>query len=358
MQLDGGTFRGVKSIQRKILCFVVSILLGLNGGQMDSRFVEIQKEEESPRAKLQKNLHIIRAALERFALDYEGFYPLFLAGGERYVNMLYAPEDALLYREFGGVKYRVTLLAKYGPTLPIAKRGKKDTGYCISEKTSDGEERIFCADPLLLYGYLSQYPENPYVKKEDRILFSQQSPLKFPAGGVQGNRMWDVGLGWGDAPILDIQPPRKSKPISLVGNFYYHPIFCDGFAVLKHLMALLQPESSYGRLLKRHEVCGYVLLGFAPKEEGGLDVTRVMPEKSECAVEWLPRISLARKVLTGYFSLEYDPYACLPPGDEIGKAGSGPDGESDLVAFILIGRGVERKPRSQYFPPPTTPSSP
>jgi hypothetical protein len=311
------------------------------------------KEVTDDLSRIGDILRQIQIAVERYAVDHGGTYPLFLTGGEPEYNLL-TEEKARLYKELKGTRF------PWAHTTG-SRGARADEAWC---KETDCGRR--CMDPLLAGGYLKGYPENPLASDTERYLFGAASPLNFPAGGRKGNRMWELSLGWGDTPIVALgsnQPalPRAIRRVPLAGNFYYHPVFCDAQSVAAHHHLALGDRKNDPRAANLFfDVCGYVLVGLGGVGATSLDFTHLLGGESE--IPWAPRVSLKGTVLTGYFSFEDDPYACTPsqakallsslrPGHTactearvvLGRQGSGPDGVPDGAAVILYG-GLDEPP--------------
>jgi hypothetical protein len=112
-------------------------------------------------------------------------------------------------------------------------------------------------DPMIQFSYLAEYPENPFAKRDSgmwnaSLIGGTEMTGRFPYGGLRGNKMFDLGFGWGDTPQTDyvlyttesfeeqaddgnniFADPDLDSP----GNFYYHPMFADMLPVYIHYVA-------------------------------------------------------------------------------------------------------------------------
>lgn len=298
--------------------------------------------------QVRANLHIIQMALERYAVDHDGLYPPFLTGGTWNSNLL---GEKALHKE---VVLRPGMHLTLGPPMAISKDltlpGDGTTGGAIqpvplsSDYCKGMGKGTLCADSLLVKGYLSEYPANPYAP---------------PGAAALGDPtiMHELSLGWGDGVVLEL-PPSADKtgtpaaPIpTFPGNFHYHPYYCDGMSVAAHNSAPL--VAAMRRLILTHAVCGYVLVGFGSPDDPGADATHEMPPPpsgltlrcgkdiyGDYVFPWIP----AARVLTGYFNYEPDPFRCLPATQENENipAKSGPDGRPDHIIIVVYG-GLDKK---------------
>lgn len=385
--------KGFTLIELLVVIVIISILITLAlPNYMKAR-------DKAKEAQVKAGGHIIKTALERYGVDFNGSYPLVVAGGDPYFNLLsmnlgpwtffcgwnpmglsspladhYHSNDTRTFQRHDGCTDRewciddgATLISTKVPGLPstIATRAR------------------ICMDSLLLYNYLSQYPANPFVRADRQGSFAPWSPYGgyLAYGGYYGNLMWDLGLVHGEWPWLDfwvgVDPsdhrPRYGPPnLDLPGNFYYHPIFCDGQPVATHKWALVDyngndgSNSSMGRMIFSHEVCGYILTLFGSTDTRGYDANHCAMSN---AYGWVFFDGTGIHVgPSGYFSNEPDPIAsqwvgsgqtryctgttsansfspfAVEAGDETGPQGSGPDGVPDYYIAILHG-GLDFTPK-------------
>jgi type IV pilus assembly protein PilA len=184
---------------------VVIVIIGILAAMALPNFIKAR--EKAKEAEVKSNIHAIQIALERYAVDTGGFYPLMLYGGDitDTFSKLGAPENPLT-----GDSYYIP---------------PDDPGY----QSFPGD-----LDVLIQFGYLSQYPNNPFQRTRDITKFGKlktnpaengfgpmemyiddgwarvniwaapfQRDLYYVrrlVGGEQGNLMWDVSEGQRHAP--------------------------------------------------------------------------------------------------------------------------------------------------------------
>lgn len=323
-----------------------------------------EREEE-----VKANIHTIQIALERYAVDSGGYYPLFMIGAER---------DSNIIMNFSNMRDNYTATwPTYGMT-PFCKV----TGY----NGATGITRIRqMVDPLIQWGYLSEFPVNPFARPDNGLWNSSSDGNTgatgvYPYGGFHGDKMFDLGFGWGDTPQTDFilyttesidESAGDSDPdLDAPGNLYYHPIFEDLAPVYVHYAANYGAvHLGMGNVVRNNDVVGYYLYGYgAPAhrdsfEKLGMDYFNRMP-----ASHWMPQGSLgeyqiniginlnstagaanqARVEATGYPAAEYDPWTGASPmgtnqmrtEPEKNPLISGPDGINDWV-IIEVTSGFE-----------------
>ena len=329
-------------------------------------------------AEVKSNIHAIQIALERYAVDSGGIYPTFLVGGERAGNILTS------YRDHKG--NGISVFPKDGIT-PFARTAEENLAVA-----DDGQR--FLMDPLIQFGYMADYPVNPFARRDTGMFNSLDVhglglPGIYPYGGEHGDIMFDLGFGWGDTPQTDfmLYPDESIREqaaadsggeivcdpdMDAPGNFYYHPIFQDLVPVYFHYAAkyrVVEGEdfdaSSLG--ITSHYAYGYYLYGYSRGGSsdssilGGLDFFDRMPDRNNLPEaahfleEFIPGKVLdssamvdyqVRVETTGYPRHEYDPWTGLfadginpqDPGENSDQK-SGPDGYLDWV-IIEVTSGV------------------
>lgn len=299
-------------------------------------------------------LHVIQMALERYAVAHDGLYPPFLTGGDMRDNML---SPKALHKQ---ILIRSGVSITLGPPAALSKDWKLSQNVTAESahqspplssdvcKPRDGGP--VCADPLLLEGFFSVYPANPYAPVGAAVLGSP---------GV----MHELSLGWGDGVVFELPPPTSdvkngrtpAAPVPIYpGNFYYHPYYCDGVSNAAHNTVRLGAPTA--QKVFSDAVCGYVLVGLSSPGEPGLDATGEMPlapagPTFACLRDLSNPSVFARvpgaRTLSGYFNYEADPFRCLPstPTKQSLPGGSGPDGKPDHILTILYG-GLEAPVRT------------
>jgi type II secretory pathway pseudopilin PulG len=354
-------------------------------------------------AEVKSNIHTIQIALERYAVDNCGVYPPFLCGGERDSNILWCISDNFDNNTHPNAVWPdLSYLgdSKNRGVTPYAVIRPSDGKGNYTGRFKNGYDMIN-ADPLLFFGYLSQYPRNPFAAKDAGMWNSDTKggigrPGKYPFGGYHGDIMFDLGFGWGDAPQTDfvlnvsgievadegITNAISDPDLDAPGNFYYHPLFADGIPVYFHTCQLIECISSPFNLKPDREVypedvLGFFLYGYgAPGtsdslDEAGMDLFNRMPEGftsggtpqppfpdysalTNITVKHCVNASNQKRTqTTGYNSTEYDPYTGAYP-DGINPADSaeiypvsGPDGIPDWV-IITVSAGSDNQPRTEY----------
>ena len=345
-------------------------------------------------AEVKSNIHSIQIALERYAVDTGGIYPAFLIGAEADYNVI---------------------RAQYEPQYDFyAKIASGPTPFALSRNAPVSQQNcLITMDPLIQFAYLAEYPENPFAKRDAGMWNASLTTGSgrgglFPYGGLHGDKMFDLGFGWGDTPQTDyilttdesldekqdtgavdsriIADPDLDAP----GNFYYHPIFADMLPVYVHYLADFNdvhgPDTQPGGILKSYgitsdEVIGYHLYGYGwsgnrnSNIKRGLDVFNRMPAASHGSNGkfanidkiGLPDVGLTnhldsvaigsggqkRVEATGYPSSEFDPWTYafaegIDPANPSEKQSiSGPDGIKDWV-IIEVTSFVNRSRYDKY----------
>jgi len=361
---------------------VVIVIIGILAAIALPNFIKARNKARE--AEVKSNVHAIQIALERYAVDSGGIYPPFLVGAERDSNI---------------IKCSVDLAGNGVSQFPT-------DGQTPFAKTADptltvGPENLrMLMDPMIQFGYLAEYPTNPFSRRDTGMWNSSsinQTGMTgvYPYGGVHGDKMFDLSFGWGDTPETDyvlyttesieeneaqsssgnvFSDPDLDSP----GNFYYHPIFNDLIPVYFHYAANygavhlgMQDWSNFG--ITSDEVAGYLLYGYGAAGdrdslvEGGLDYFNRMPERDNLPAEAdkLANFPIGvvldssvgasnglqqRVETTGYPSQEYDPWTgAFADGINPNDPGvidtyfkSGADGVLDWV-IIEVSSGVDVK---------------
>lgn len=360
---------------------VVIVIIGILAAIALPNFIKARNKARE--AEVKSNIHAIQIALERYATDSGGVYPPFLVGGERNSNILWCSIDDFNNGTFPNADW---------PTMSFVGFPLGITPYAIvAPKDIDGNMNgpyngydVLDGDALLCYGYLAQYPKNPFARKDaglwnaNSIGGTEMTGL-FPYGGLHGDIMFDLGFGWGDAPQTDFvlytterleenDPDVVADPdLDAPGNFFYHPMFSDGVPVYFHTQHLWQAISGDTSVqgIYGEDVMGFYLYGYgAPGDrdsivEGGQDVFNRMPggfilkapeqppfPDSSATYGQIPYHNVAggdqaRVQCTGYNSSEYDPYTgAFPDGINPRDAEeltfkSGSDGIQDWVVIVV-----------------------
>lgn len=239
---------------------VVIVIIGILAAMALPNFIKAR--EKAKEAEVKSNIHSIQIALERYAVDTGGFYPLILYGGDQ-----------------------TDTFVKLG--APPRPPGDPNAGLSYYLPPDDPGYVPFPGDVdvLVQFNYLSQYPANPFHRTRDIAKFGKLKtnpaengfgPLEmiFPpaarvniwaqpfdralyyvrreVGGARGNLMWDVSEGQRHAPwpIVVVPEPAPDPLTGYVnptvssyafegttnyrddyqfwltpGNFYYYALF-------------------------------------------------------------------------------------------------------------------------------------
>lgn len=370
---------------------VVIVIIGILAAIALPNFIKARNKARE--AEVKSNIHSVQLALERYAVDNNGVYPVYLVGGERDSNILWCSIDDTLNGTFPNASW---------PMLSLGGFPEGITPYAIvTPKDPDGNPigqfsgyDVLDGDALLVDGYLAGYPRNPFARRDSGlwnadVIGGTTMHGLYPFGGHHGDVMFDLGYGWGDAPQTDFvlyttesleenDPDVVADPdLDSPGNFYYHPMFADGVPVYFHTQHLLQSLTNPGNRAQGiygEDVLGFYLYGYgAPGDrdalvEGGQDVFNRIPEgfippnlppkapfpDSSDDFGPIPYHAVANSLqvrlqTTGYNSSEYDPYTGAYP-DGINPRDpeeltfkSGSDGIQDWV-IIVVAAGSDAAP--------------
>jgi len=359
---------------------VVIVIIGILAAIALPNFIKARNKARE--AEVKSNVHAIQIALERYAVDSGGIYPTFLVGAERESNI---------------IKCSIDLRNNGVSSFPVVG----ETPFCRTadySKEVDSVEHIrITMDPMIQFGYLSEYPVNPFARRDSGMWNSSQingtgMTGVFPYGGVHGDKMFDLGFGYGDTPQTDFvlyttesmeEGQANADPVHVFsdpdndspGNFYYHPIFNDMVPVYFHYALNYAAVYAQGQInfsdmgVTTDEAAGYLLYGYGSAGdrdslvEGGLDYFNRMPANHN-PTEGLIKSFISYGVLdssvglagqargesTGYPSSEYDPWTdAFADGinpqdpnviDQFRKSGA--DGVLDWV-IIEVSSGVDVK---------------
>jgi prepilin-type N-terminal cleavage/methylation domain-containing protein len=158
---------------------VVIVIIGILVAIALPNFIKVK--EKAKEAETKQNLHSIQLSVERYATDsQDGIYPGYLFGGDYTdsftVNQLY-----------------------------VNQSGLTATDWPVNKPQQLGSDR--CADVLILEGYMTQYPKNPFIQRGSIANTSGQWSRRlvhFGNGGTQVTRY----VGGKDASMMvDIAGP-------------------------------------------------------------------------------------------------------------------------------------------------------
>lgn len=372
---------------------VVIVIIGILAAIALPNFIKARNKARE--AEVKSNVHSIQLALERYATDNSGVYPTYLTGGERDSNILACAVGnrlgtmPLLNATWPNLIYGGNASTLPQGITPYSVVAPKDA---LGNSTGRFGNRydVIEGDPLLVYGYLSQYPRNPFARRDSGLWNSNAIGGTtmtgiYPYGGHHGDIMFDLGFGWGDAPQTDFvlyttenleenDPDSVADPdLDAPGNFFYHPTFSDGIPLYFHSQQLIRALEGgvltagiYGE-----DVLGFFLYGYGAAGdrdslvEGGQDVFNRMPAgfPDNAAQPPFPNYDAYGRVLyhgsnasgqarsqcTGYNSIEFDPYTgAYPDGldarnPDVLTVKSGSDGVQDWVV-IVVAAGSDQAP--------------
>ena len=367
---------------------VVIVIIGILAAIALPNFIKARNKARE--AEVKSNVHAIQIALERYAVDSGGIYPTFLVGAERDSNII-----KVYINLFNEGDNNVSDFPTHGMT-PFCKAYDPDGTLTVTD------ERIRVQmDPMIQFGYIAEFPTNPFARRDvgmwnSSTLEGSSMTGVYPYGGLHGDKMFDIGFGWGDSPqtdyvlyvterIEEIEAQESSEPdkiysdpdLDAPGNFYYHPIFNDMIPVYFHYAAnfgaCMQLNTDWaGWGIVSDEAAGYMLYGYGAAGdrdslvEGGLDYFNRMPIRSDLPTDVADNIEnfngvpvldssvgiagQERGEASGYPSGEYDPWTDsfadgidpMDPGVIDEESKSGADGVLDWV-IIEVSSGVDIK---------------
>jgi hypothetical protein len=189
----------------------------------------IKAREKAKEAEVKSNIHAIQIALERYSVDTGGFYPLILYGGDvtdTFVKLgspvnpdsgasYYLPPDDTAYAAFPGdldAMVQFGYLAQY-PTNPFQRT--RDTAKFGKLKTDPATNGF---GPLEFhFNSIGLARVNIWAQPYDRALFY----VKRLVGGEKGNLMWDTSEGQRHAPWPIIVVPEPEPDPN--ANGYQNP---------------------------------------------------------------------------------------------------------------------------------------
>jgi type II secretory pathway pseudopilin PulG len=328
---------------------VVIVIIGILAAMALPNFVKAR--EKAKEAETKSNIHSIQVALERYGVESGGVYPLMLYGGDN--------TDS----------FTTGATANY-----FDSGGNEIEG--VSEYDGD-------VDVLLEFGYLSQYPRNPFQRKRDvekygrlitqsvdynlphlnyRVNIWSQHPdpihgdadraqqyCERQVGGDKGNLMWDISEGQRHSPfpIVVVPEPDPDAPTNYYsytnptapgnfanvanyrddhlfflqpGNFYYYATFASVGGYNSFINGQLDwPVIS--------EVTGYNLAGYGTMTNPAKDVYNIFGDYPDRSLFTLnnPDVDLNNLTL-----------------EDRDKLYVGPDGRTDGV-IIVVQSGADRK---------------
>ena len=328
---------------------VVIVIIGILAAMALPNFVKAR--EKAKEAETKSNIHAIQVALERYAVESGGTYPLILYGGDN--------------------------------TDSFTTRTTENFYDSQNQEIQGWSEYDGDVDTLLEFGYLSQYPRNPFQRKRDvekygrlitqpidynlyphnyrvNIWSTHNSPVhgdpdraqqyqERQVGGEKGNLMWNISEGQRHIPfpIVVVPDPDPDAPT----NYYHYvnPTTANNFANVAnyrddHLFFLMPGNfyyyatfsaiGGYNAFVNGNldwpviaEVTGYNLAGYGTITNPAKDVYNILgdyPDRS------LFSLNNPGQNTSGLILEDRD------------KLYVGPDGRNDGV-IIVVQSGADRK---------------
>jgi prepilin-type N-terminal cleavage/methylation domain-containing protein len=303
---------------------VVITIIGILAAMALPNFIKMRAKAKE--AEVKAGIHAIQVALERYAVDSGGVYPLALSGAD-YASNSFMRDS--MYSYSGQYIYNLGTIGSsyFHSTINDWER--------MWEGASRPTQLRWQCDPLIQFGYMGQFPPNPFQKKSNGMWSGQQdydpdnpnfvqgsygyqfNVGAFGVGGRYGNLMWDVAWGMGSCPNIDfigsdVDTNDEGDEVEQIdndveGNFYYHPLFGDNRSVAEHKYVGLGDSATLnGRTdlgcprLYSHDANGYVLYGLGSAYNQGRDYFT--------AYDWDYNPDRARGgggIYKGYFCMTY-----------------------------------------------------
>jgi prepilin-type N-terminal cleavage/methylation domain-containing protein len=279
------TKKGFTLIELLVVIVIIGILVAI----ALPNFIKIKIKARE--AEVKQNLHAIQLAVERYAVDNEGRYPFFLYGGDTYFNVGTSKYALIDWIQMGAT-------GKHPFDMFNANLGTDDPhtypGVGLS-RANMGEQGNEFGDALESDGYMTTYPNNPFLSKKASNIHGEDSTNWAPyipwqaCGGRSGRSMFNIGWA-GEAPTLmnydDPIYPETKVLFESPGQFYYHPRFGDGAANADHFTAQYNTVGGFGAgnfvtssgasarpgMVWSHDVVGYDLLGYGDVATAGMDI--------------------------------------------------------------------------------------
>ncbi|MHA2620744.1 MAG: type II secretion system protein [bacterium JZ-2024 1] len=368
------TRRGFTLIELLVVIVIIGILIALALPNY------VKAKDKAKEAQVLANLHVIQAALERYAVDHGGTFPFWLLGGD--------------WTDHDTVEGGSNVFCPYG-----SPNGPRPCG--------DG-------DPLLMGGYLNQYPKNAFASqmstgRQFHVMDCPKPAARMTGGGRRlvrafcrgepgyqgnygsipvsgtggngsnrkvggrgGNLMWDVGegvwggYGWPDGQIFGLQEWQYNpNPVGGTGRlgrgWMGHPPFgplpqcppnstspeCQNKRTLSRYLHPYLPGNFYYVPLSKHNLVwrtslsgdlpGYILAGYGAIYNRGKDYYDVWGDY------YFPDLVPPLYCEDGY---AYGNANCMIEYEERGTSttsiwyigycfNNGPDGEADGVIGIV-----------------------
>lgn len=368
--------RGFTLIELLVVIVIIGILVAI----ALPNFIKVQDKAKEAQSKAA--MRVIIMAVERYGTDWGGKYPLVLSGGDPSYNNFRMYPGNFYSGNMRPVETAFIDNVNNNNGQQQSPDGRTDLGFCATTMAPPAGDPYgtlpVCMDSLMLNGYLTSYPKNPFHVASKVSCYGQQGTCNsyFSWAGEYGNQMFDISNSRGDWPWVGLWANEYTNNEysdfynnQLPGHFYYHPIFMDSLSARDHRVALADAGSAPAQQIIGHAVAGYTMSVVAGLTSGGQDVTHMSPcwfdDPTDLSFQycwwngaggyfWQP---------TGYFSFEDDPRPAaaqgsgpsaspnpwvggLPPGDE-NPSGSGPDGNKDFLA-TTVSSGTDSKIKTGY----------
>jgi len=219
---------------------VVIVIIGILVAIALPNFIKVK--DKAKEAEVKQNLHAIQLAVERYATDEDGNYPYFLYGGTALFNIgvvsYFQPGDGNTAYPWidSPVHNPFDMFWHHTNTWDYEQAG--DWGNLVNPQAASQLKAAF-GDSLAFEGFMPKYPKNPFQTARKAQLFgldalqTQWNKLAC-VGGDDGTKMWDLGYGMGELPMLQQFSNDKDGSLAYPGNFYYHPRFSDGVTSSGH----------------------------------------------------------------------------------------------------------------------------
>lgn len=241
--------------------------------------------------EVKANLKVIQVALERYAVDHDGTYPVMLYGGDRYDT--FTTSDSPVISEFPG---DVDWLIQHGyltyPQNPF-RRGSRAAVRVDPRELFDVDQPPITFPDTVTEPRINLWALGGRHLHTDR---SQQLALRF-VGGPSGELMWDVSEGQRHPPfqvhiatnpdpvllrsVREVNPPAAALALDSAmnqqnrlapGNFYYLPLHDpSGTARWLHSYDWSSPRGDYSKP-SEVRIVGYRLAAFGSALNLGQDV--------------------------------------------------------------------------------------
>lgn len=335
------TKNGFTLIELLVVIVVIGILVAI----ALPNFIKVKEKAKEAEAK--QNLHSIQLSIERYATDSEeGIYPGYLFGGD-------------FTDSFSVNQTYVTQAGLAAGSWPAGKPQQL------------GDDR--CADVLMMEGYMTQYPRNPFIQRGsisnvqgqwsrqlvvytgsgtrvNRYVGGYNADLMVdiagppPAGATQDQFAGDLWIlpayqappnqSWDNLPLRFVDPalysPRSPEPgnARLPGNFYYYSILSI---------------KMFGWItVQRGDPTGYHLAAYGALRNLGMDVYDATGEYTEN--QRIAPCDVRNYIIGGTVpGMQCQPTGQAPIYHQLSRGG--PDALKDGVVIVLDS-GVDKSSRT------------